>query len=167
MALSWFGVKTLFRTRAIGPPRAVDGAFDKGIVLVEERIVLFRAKGFDEAIARAETEARRYATAIHHNPYGQKVVTEYLGSCDAFKLFASPAAGIEVFSSTTLVRSTDRRHALVNRWFGAPERLADKRRRNFLNREFSGQIPAGSNTRLQPMTRVKGKSKSKRYSRAG
>jgi hypothetical protein len=68
MPLSWFGVKTLFRTRAIGPPRAADGAFDPGIVLIEERIVLFRASGFDDAITRAETEARRYAKTIHRNP---------------------------------------------------------------------------------------------------
>ena len=34
MPLSWFGVKTLFRTRAIGPPGVVDGAFDPGIVLM-------------------------------------------------------------------------------------------------------------------------------------
>jgi hypothetical protein len=159
MPLSWFGVKTLFRTRAIGPPGVVDGAFDPGIVLIEERIVLFRAKGFADAITRAETEGRRYAKAVHRNPYGQKVVTRYLESCDAFKLFDSPAAGVEVFSSTMLVPSTVRQGALVDRWFGAPERLPDKRRRKFLNREFSGA--------LQPTTRGPGKSKSQPRSGEG
>ena len=49
MALGWFGVKTLFRTRAIGPPRVIDGAFDPGIDAVEERIVLFRVRDFADA----------------------------------------------------------------------------------------------------------------------
>jgi len=137
MALIWYGVKTLFRTRATGRPRDVDSAFDPSIDLIEERVVLFRAKGFDDAIARAENEARCYAADTHRNPYGQKVVTQYLGACDAFELFDSPAVGVEVFSSTTLVPSTDRRRALVDRWFGAPEHSADKRRRKFQNRDFS------------------------------
>jgi hypothetical protein len=166
MPLSWFGVKTLFRTRAIGPPRAIDGAFDPGIVLIEERIVLFRASGFDDAITRAETEARRYAKTIHRNPYGQKVVTRYLESCDAFKLFDSPAAGVEVFSSTMLVPSTGRQAALVDRWFGALERRPDKRRRKFLNREFNGASRGASHASLQPTIRAQGKSKSRPRSRA-
>ena len=142
MGLSWFGVKTLFRTTAVGSPRATDSGFDSDLALVEERIVLFRARTPDAAIARAEAEARRYAKMTHQNPYGQSVVTQYLGACDAFKLFESPAAGIEVFSSTVLVSAAERRRALVDRWFGQSERLPNKRRRNFHNSEFSGEVRA-------------------------
>jgi hypothetical protein len=153
MGLSWFGVKTLFRSRAVGSPRTFDSAFDPDVDCVEERVVLFRARTFDDAIARAETEARRYAKTTHRNPYGQAVVTRYLGSCDAFKLFEAPAAGIEVFSSMVLVPATEGRRALVDRWFGPSERVPDKRRRKFLNREFSGEVRAASNKALQPTSR--------------
>ena len=46
MEPSWFGVKTLFRSRAIGPPVVDESAFDSGVDCVEERTVLFRATGF-------------------------------------------------------------------------------------------------------------------------
>ena len=148
MSLRWFGVKTLFRTRARGSPRVIDKDFDPDVESVEERIVLFRARSFDEAIARAEAEARGYAADAHRNPYGQKVVTEYLGTCDAFWLFEPPDSGVEVFSEMTLVPSGESRRALVDRWFGTPERKGSRRYVKFLDRQLFGDVrPAGASGR--------------------
>lgn len=49
MVTNWFGVKTLFRTRAVGRAKAIDHAFDPYLDMVEERIVLVRARSFDAA----------------------------------------------------------------------------------------------------------------------
>jgi len=54
----WYSVRSIFRSDLTedGKPRR---AF-------EERVVLFRASGFDEAIAKGEAEAKRYAEAWPH-----------------------------------------------------------------------------------------------------
>ena len=138
----WYGVKTLFRTAAVGRPMARDIDYDASVSLVEERVVLFKTSGFGSAIRAAEGEAHRYARVHHVNPYGQRVVTRYLGVCDAFELFEAPGAGAEVFSMTEVIprRVSDR--TVVDRRFG--QRVAEKadrrRRRNILNREFSGSV---------------------------
>jgi hypothetical protein len=77
----WYGVRCVFRD-------AGEGAY-------EERITLWRASSFDDAIARAEAEAREYVVAID---------LEYVGLAQAFWLFDPPGDGAEVFS---LVRRSD------------------------------------------------------------
>ncbi len=134
--LKWFGVKTLFRTAAVGKPDAPNGAYNS--TLVEERIVLFRARSFEDAIREAEREARVYARASHLNPYGQRVVTRYLGACDAFELFDPPRAGAEVFSTTEVVAKRVSDKGVVNQRLGHAETVREhKCRGHFLNREFS------------------------------
>jgi len=139
---AWYGVKTLFRTEAVGKPAARDRAYDGSVSLVEERVVLFKARGFDEAIRAAEKEARRYARRRYVNPYGQRVVTRYLGACNAFAMFEAPARGAEVFSLTEVVRKKVSDRTVLDRRLG--QRVDDKadrlRRRNILNREFSGSV---------------------------
>lgn len=62
----------------------------------EERVTLWRAACFDEAIALAEADAREYA---------ENLEAEYLGLAQAFHLFGSDLdSGVEVFS---LVRQSD------------------------------------------------------------
>jgi len=59
--------------------------------LYEERIVLVRARSFEEAIAKGETEARTYAR--------ENSAISYLESADAYQLFdAELEEGTEVFS---------------------------------------------------------------------
>ena len=139
---SWYGVKTLFRTVAVGKPIARDSAFDASVSLVEERVVLFNARGFDAAIVAAEKEARAYASRRHVNPYGQKVVTRYLGACDAFELFDTPGALAEVFSTTEVVPKRVSNQAVIDQRIGpSVDKAIDRgRRRNVLNREFSGSV---------------------------
>lgn len=53
MVWKWFGVKTLIRWEAIGKPESIDENFDEDATLVEERIVLFKARSSDEAIKKS------------------------------------------------------------------------------------------------------------------
>jgi hypothetical protein len=95
----WFGVKTVYRTRTKGRPRHRDATYDPTATVVEERVLLFRARSFGEAIRKAEREARDYARFRYRNAYGQTVITRYIGSCNAFWAFCdAPVAGAEVFS---------------------------------------------------------------------
>ena len=81
--LNWYAVRCIF---AVGwPPEAAGKIY-------EERITLWQASSFDEAIARAEAEAEEYASTIEESP------STYLGLAQAFRLFESPADGAEVFS---------------------------------------------------------------------
>ncbi len=143
---AWYGVKTLFRVEAVGKPIAQDSAYDGTVSLVEERVVLFKARAFGAAIRAAEKEARRYARRRYVNPYGQRVVTRYLGACDAFELFEAPGAQAEVFSATQIVSRLVADRTVVNQRLGSRVgKKADRaRRRNILNREFSGSVRRGA-----------------------
>jgi Domain of unknown function (DUF4288) len=56
----------------------------------EERVTLWQARNHEEAIQRAEAEARDYAEGI--------APAEYLGLAQSYQLFDAPADGVEVFS---------------------------------------------------------------------
>jgi hypothetical protein len=47
---NWYGVRTLIRVVATGQPKYRDEHFDSQSTLVEDRVVLFLAARFDEAI---------------------------------------------------------------------------------------------------------------------
>ena len=54
--------------------------------LIEDRVVLFQATDFDDAIKQAKTEARRYRKATRFvNIYGQSVRLKFLSATDAFQ----------------------------------------------------------------------------------
>ena len=103
MAKNWYAVKSLYRTVARGKPSRRDGQYRANAAIIEERVVLFAAHSFDEAIRKAEKEAREYAALSYRNAYGQRVITKYLDVCDAFHLFEPPASGREVYSRTQVV----------------------------------------------------------------
>jgi len=63
----------------------------------EERITLWLAASAEEAIERAEAEAREYAGTIEESP------DSYLGIAQSYRLVDAPADGAEVFS---LMRSS-------------------------------------------------------------
>lgn len=79
----WYAVRCVFRS----PEAEVEGAN-----AYEERITLWRADSFEDAIDRAETEARAYAA--------REPGTEYLDLAQAFQLGVEAAIGDgdEVFS---------------------------------------------------------------------
>lgn len=85
----WYAVRCIFAT--VWPPEAAGKTY-------EERITLWHAESFDEAIERAEAEAGEYAAAIEESP------CRYLGLAQAFQLLDAPADGVEVFS---LMRQSD------------------------------------------------------------
>ncbi|MCB7136333.1 DUF4288 domain-containing protein [Cellulosimicrobium marinum] len=76
----WYGVRCVFRHRGLE-----DGT-DR---VYEERVTVWTAERFDDAIARAETEAREYAADV-----GAK----YLGLAQAYQSDDVPGDGAEVFS---------------------------------------------------------------------
>ena len=135
----WFGVKTLYRTAPRGRPKGTDPFYAKNVTLVEERVVIVMARSFDEAIKKAEAEGLEYARDRHRNPYGQEVVTRYLGYCDAYDMSPDdPKSGVEVYSSTEVIadRVSDRR--ILARSIGYGESAAMRsRRRNFLHIVFN------------------------------
>jgi uncharacterized protein DUF4288 len=137
MPWKWFGVKTVFRTEAHGKPNSLDESYDAEATLVEERVVLIRARSFDEAISKAEAEAQTYASEEYRNPYGQSVKQRYLWACDAFELFDQPGAGVEVYSSTELVLQSVPDREITERRMGANEtKDEERRRRKFFNAEL-------------------------------
>jgi hypothetical protein len=141
MAWHWYGVKTIYRTTAQGKPTQTDKYFDPAASLVEERVVLVRARSFDEALAKGEKEARAYAAAGDiRNRYGQRVKQRYLGVADAYEMFDAPGNQVEVYSKTEIVRtSVPDAEVCANRT--TRERTRDRwRRTKFLNREFSGSV---------------------------
>jgi hypothetical protein len=72
----WFSVRCLFHHAQLST--------------FEERITLWRAASFDDAILQAEREAREYANALG--------AVSYLGLAQSFQLYDPPGAGTEVFS---------------------------------------------------------------------
>ncbi len=142
MAWKWFGVKTLTRCEAIGRPKAVDENFDGDATLLEERVVLIKARSFDEAIKKGEREAENYL-AEYKNFYGQTVKQRYLKVCDAFELFDEPNEnGVEVFSLTEMVSKKVKDSVLIENKFGKNEsRESFKRKREkFWNAELLDKI---------------------------
>jgi hypothetical protein len=76
----WFGVRCVFE---------IYSASLGGDAAYEERVTLWRANTFDEAIAMAEDEAASYANDID---------ARYLGLAQAYALSEEPTHGGEVFS---------------------------------------------------------------------
>lgn len=80
LSKKWFGVKTLysFQGKNLTP----------GLNCYEERITIWQANSFEDAIEKASKEAQKYAegTGI------------YLGFCQAFEMYTEPKNGAEVYS---------------------------------------------------------------------
>jgi hypothetical protein len=79
----WYAVRCVFRTDS---DRLAPGEH-----AYEERITLWRAESFDDAIAQAEAEAHAYVETIESTD-------EFTGLAQAFHLFDDPGHGMEVFS---------------------------------------------------------------------
>ena len=77
---SWYGVRCLFQ----------HGPDDRGPTSYEERVTIWQARSFDEAIELAEAEAAQHAADLED-------VTD-LGLVQVYALPESPGHGAEVFS---------------------------------------------------------------------
>ncbi|MHC4470445.1 MAG: DUF4288 domain-containing protein [Planctomycetota bacterium] len=140
MAWKWFGVKTLYRITAEGKPRAMDGRFVPDIDLIEERVVLVKARNSEEAHRKAAEEARGYAGDWHTNPYGQQVCCRLIDHQVAFECFDEPGAGAEVFSDVFVMPKSVKDEDLVVMRLDTEDPIEDDRRTIFLNEEFSGRV---------------------------
>lgn len=83
----WYAVRCVFRAMANQPWGPTD--LQTGTSAYEERITLWRASSVDEAIARAEAEAKDHAETLGD---------VYVGLAQAYHLFQAPEDGAEVFS---------------------------------------------------------------------
>ncbi len=86
---AWYAVRCVFLSGWSPEPAAQ---------AYEERITLWRAGSADEAIERAEVEAREYAAGIGDRP------DTYLGLAQSYWMFDELGDGAEVFS---LVRTSE------------------------------------------------------------
>jgi hypothetical protein len=96
----WYAVRCAFRV--------LDDRLPRGENAYEERITLWRAESFDEAIALAEQEGHRYVDENDH-------VEEFAGLAQAYHLFDDPGSGAEVFS--LIRRSELDTHEYLARFF--------------------------------------------------
>jgi len=119
------------------------------MTLVEERVVLFRARSHDEALSRAEKEGSRYCTQVNHrNPYGQPVVYRQLAAMDSFELFEVPASGSEVYSRTEVSPRSVSDTSVLRALLG-PETESKRlraSRRNILDITFNAPAPGVTRT---------------------
>jgi hypothetical protein len=118
--MDWYSFCGLFKWEIIDAAGHVrpDGA------LVEERIVLFYAASFDEAIRMGEAEAEAYTRDPWPNADGDTVRTRYLGVCNAFAMKASPAEGVEAYSRLLLRPSTEADDVVIERLLGSESEQA-------------------------------------------
>jgi Domain of unknown function (DUF4288) len=147
----WYGVKTLHRTEVRGRPGGRDAHYSNRMALVEERVVVLRARSFEEAIEKAEAEAKEYARGCQHrNPYGQRVRSRYLGYRSAYVFYDGVDSGTEVFSTTEVVPRSVSDRAIVRRAIESQEsRRATRARRNILDIVFNAPAPGVVLTRSE------------------
>ncbi len=124
----------LFRLVTTGKPTWTDRYFDPKSTLVEDRIVLFQATDFDDAIKQAKAEAKRYcASTKYTNIYGQRVRLKFLGETDAFEIAdEEPATGCEVYSTTAIVPTSLRDASVVTKWWGKADKGPWQARHRFI-----------------------------------
>jgi len=149
----WYGVRTLYRLTARGKPEWRHKYFDARSTLVEDRIVLFRASSFGDAIAQAEKEARVHCRQNRfENIYGQTVRMRYLGAYDAFELFDKKIlAGSEVYSSMELVPSAVRDSKVVTMHIRQDRSARTPRRWKFIDGKILNEARAVlRNTNVKP-----------------
>ncbi len=134
-----FAVKTLYRSKVAGKPKVVDKYYNNIYDLLEERVVLVKARTFNEAIRKGEKEAVKYASFENHiNPYGQKVVQEYIGGIDVFESYDEIKSNGEIYSYTQLIKSSLSNDKISDKIFGKEIKNERKLRKKFCNRRFTG-----------------------------
>ncbi len=136
---NWFAVKSLYRTVVTEPPKVTDADYDPASDLIEERVVLIRARTADKALRLARREANRYAKEdVRTNPYGQQVVTRRLEILESCWLSDSPGDRREIWSSMSRMPSELTDAQLITMRFGPDEGDESLRlRKKFLNGLFS------------------------------
>lgn len=136
--MNWYAVKTLYRTFTDGYANEPDESYREDLDMLEERVVLFRADSFDDAIEQAEREAREYARVEQTNAYDQRICIDYIEACDAYMLGESPAESVEVFSSTCLINRSISDGDIADMRLGQINDNDEQASKKFVSQEFSG-----------------------------
>ena len=110
----WFSVKTFFSTRGLGPVKTEAQPALKNGFRLEERVVLFLASSFNEAIKKAEKEAVEYTEFDYKNPYGQKLKIKYLGIYKVFETSDPPGDNIRIFSNNEVHKTVPKKFDILN-----------------------------------------------------
>ena len=148
-SLKWFGVRVALRTVARGRAIGRDADYDASGTLVEERVVVIRARSARDAFARVRRRIRNEAIT-YKNAYGQTVREALLPEWEAYELFDPPSDGAEVFSRTVRVPTAVGDRAVAARLFEAPLSEAEQRhRRRFLAAEVAKGLDAVWSRRLR------------------
>ena len=112
---NWYTVKSVFRIDVTAA-----GAVAPRLSSFEERVVLFRAASFDEALHRAEEEAQRYAEENRWpNEQGDEVRTRYLDALDVFSVSDNLDDGTELYSKILFVDPSTTDADVVDRTMGS------------------------------------------------
>ncbi len=110
----WFGARTAFSYRVEGNASAPR--------VFEQRVVVFRAPTFEEAMVLSEKEADSYARRMSvRNSDGEEVRVEYLGYCNVFEIGDALEDGVEVHSQLTVHPTHVAEDELLNRFVGTEE----------------------------------------------
>jgi len=111
---NWYSVKTLYRMDVKAPADAAPR-----LSSCEERVLLVRADSFDDALEKAQQEARKYANMRWQNARGESVETRYLEVADAFMLFDDELTdGTELYSKMLFVGPSASDDELTERGLG-------------------------------------------------
>lgn len=114
-----FSVKSLYKWKVEG----------EVLANFEERIVLFWAKDFEGAIAKAEKEAKVHAKSSYTNMNGKKVTLVDLNFFDAHALEEGDLKdGSELFSSTTIINSKISDKQLIKKAIDLDQKMTPKMR---------------------------------------
>lgn len=130
--MKWFSVKTLYRWSETVPASDTTTK-NENPILLEERVVLFKARSIESAIKKAEKEAEAYSTVLVKNSYGHDIQVQYLGCCEAFEMFDNPEDGKEIYSQTNIYPSSLKKEDAIELRFG-PE--LNKEEEAILRRKF-------------------------------
>jgi hypothetical protein len=141
--MGYFGVKYLVRAKVLGKPKGVKRTFKSTMDLLEERVLIIRARKVDDAFKKAEREQARYCRRSYVSTYSQKVVFEPIACFDSFSLSSDDLRVrilkgdlAEVYSRTELVRKTEADEMIVNRLFGKKAKNEQAHRLNFLEKNL-------------------------------
>jgi hypothetical protein len=133
--LKWFGVKGLIRIEAFGPVHGRDASYDPDGTLVEERIMVVRARDPKDAASRTRNRLAKEKVR-YSNSYGQEVRSRLLEGMIVYELFDPPADNMEVFSDTHRV-PTSLRDAEVAKRFSSAELSDRAQRKRFIAAEVA------------------------------
>ena len=136
--MKWFAVRTFYVYEIVKKKKSVAVPGPSGKSFYEERVVLFKAKDFSEALEKAEADAKSYQEA-YENPYGEKIKVRYLLTADSFELSDKPDMGVEVYSFTEVSDKVRSLRAYLDAKLGKKlnDSLEPKLRRRFLNGSFN------------------------------